>query len=245
MIHLDFVAPAKAGVEFHECIEDAIRREKAIKKWLREWKIELIEKMNPDWNYHYELVNAQDAEIKRGPRIRGGDGQFLSSGAKMNLDISIEAPWPAATDWEALAARVAAAVGEVAPELGNARLSACMLFASDEDIRGLNREWRSKDTPTNVLSFPMLSREELLALSPQGPPVMLGDVALALETCDGEALERGVPIADHAAHLIAHGLLHLAGYDHEQGPAQAERMEALETKALAILGLQDPYGVLD
>jgi len=163
----------------------------------------------------------------------------------VNLDLSIEAPWPNAADWDALAARVAAAAAEVAPELGHPRLCASILFTGDEEVRALNRQWRGKDKPTNVLSFPMISRQALLDLSPEGPPEMIGDIALALETCSREAKQKGVKLEEHAAHLVTHGLLHLAGYDHEGGPAEAEQMEALEIKALAVLGLEDPYGRLD
>jgi len=159
----------------------------------------------------------------------------------MELDIDIEEPWPA-SDWEGLAERTAAAAAGVAPELANWRLAASLLFTSDAEVHQLNREWRERDKPTNVLSFPMLSREELLALAPEGPPELIGDIALAFETCAREAGERGIALADHAAHLIVHGLLHLAGYDHEGSEAEAEAMEALETKALASLGIADPYG---
>ncbi|MFT4026925.1 MAG: rRNA maturation RNase YbeY [Novosphingobium sp.] len=160
----------------------------------------------------------------------------------MDLDISIEAAWPPATDWADLAERAAEAASTVAPELGNPRLSASLLFADDAEVRELNRQWRAKDKPTNVLSFPMLERGALLALAADGPPELLGDVALALETCGREAAEKGIPLASHAAHLIVHGLLHLAGHDHEISPAQADAMEALEIKALALMGLADPYG---
>ena len=157
------------------------------------------------------------------------------------LDIAIEEPWPSG-DWTALAGRALDAAAQVAPELANPRLSASILFTSDEHIHALNREWRARDKPTNVLSFPMLERADLLALVPQGPPELLGDIALACETCAREAAEKGVSLEDHAAHLIVHGLLHLAGHDHEISPADAAAMEALEIKALAILGVEDPYG---
>ena len=160
----------------------------------------------------------------------------------MHLDISIESPWPDTIDWEALAEKAADAVSRVAPELGNERLCASLLFADDAEVHVLNREWRGKDKPTNVLSFPMLEREELLRLSPDGPPEMLGDIALALETCGREAAEKGVSLEHHATHLIVHGLLHLAGHDHETSSADADAMEALEIKALALLGIADPYG---
>jgi probable rRNA maturation factor len=158
----------------------------------------------------------------------------------VEIDVAIEDPWPDG-EWPALAARAAEAAGEIAPELANPCLSASLLFTSDDEVHALNREWRQRDKPTNVLSFPMLERGDVLALVGEGPPVLLGDVALAYETCAREAAERGIPLADHAAHLIVHGLLHLAGYDHETSTAEAETMEALETKALALLGVGNPY----
>jgi probable rRNA maturation factor len=158
----------------------------------------------------------------------------------MQLDIDIE-DWPEG-DWEALAARAVAAAGEGEPLLANPRLIASLLFTSDAEVHTLNREWRERDKPTNVLSFPMLERDELEALAPDGPPEMLGDIALAYETCAREAGEKGVTLEAHAAHLIVHGLLHLAGHDHVDSDAQAEAMEALETRILAKLGIADPYG---
>ena len=162
----------------------------------------------------------------------------------MKLELDIEEPWPAG-EWEALAERAAAALAEVAPELANPRLTASLLFTSDAEIHALNREWRQRDKPTNVLSFPMLTREDLLALAAEGPPELLGDIALAYETCAREAAQKGIPLEHHAAHLVVHGMLHLAGHDHELGEAEAEAMEALETKALALMGIADPYGAPD
>jgi probable rRNA maturation factor len=159
----------------------------------------------------------------------------------VDLDIDIDG-WPGPTDWADLAERALEAVERVAPELGNQRLSASVLFTVDDEVQALNREWRMKDAPTNVLSFPMMTRAELLALPPEGGPEMLGDIALAWETCGREAEQKDVPLAQHASHLIVHGLLHLAGYDHETSEADAAAMEALEIKALAILGIADPYG---
>ena len=88
----------------------------------------------------------------------------------MELEISIEADWPSPPDWEELALRAAAALAAIAPELANPRLSASLLFVDDAEVHELNREWRGKDKPTNVLSFPMLERADLLALAPDGPP---------------------------------------------------------------------------
>ena len=160
--------------------------------------------------------------------------------ATVDLEIDIE-DWPP-RDWEAVAARAADAATQVVPELGNPRLSVSVLFTSDAELHALNRDWREKDKPTNVLSFPMLEREDLLALGAEGPPELLGDIALAYQTCAREAAEKGVPLEDHAAHLVVHGLLHLAGHDHETSAGDAEKMEALETKALALIGIADPYG---
>ena len=158
----------------------------------------------------------------------------------MELEIDIDDPWPAG-EWHDLSERASAALAMQVPELANPRLSASLLFTSDAEIHALNREWRQRDKPTNVLSFPMLGSGELEGLAAEGPPVLLGDIALASETCAREAAEKTVSLDHHAAHLIVHGLLHLAGHDHERGEAEAEAMEALEVKALAKLGIADPY----
>ncbi|ROT97233.1 rRNA maturation RNase YbeY [Altererythrobacter sp. FM1] len=161
----------------------------------------------------------------------------------MDAIVEVE-DWPDA-DWEALVVRVAQAAAQVEPALANPRLQVSVLFTSDAEVHTLNREWRERDRPTNVLSFPMLEREDLVHLDPDGPPELLGDIALAHETCAREAEEKGVSLADHAAHLVVHGLLHLAGHDHVDSDAQAEAMEALETKALAFIGLGNPYDEAD
>lgn len=161
----------------------------------------------------------------------------------MQLDIDIEG-WPARR-WEALAERAAEAAADVEPALANARLHTSVLFTSDAEVHALNREWRDRDKPTNVLSFPMLERQDLLELAPDGPPEMLGDIALAHETCAREAAEKGVSLEHHATHLLVHGLLHLAGHDHVDSDELAEKMEALEIAALAKLGIADPYGDRD
>ncbi|HEY6964164.1 MAG TPA: rRNA maturation RNase YbeY [Erythrobacter sp.] len=158
----------------------------------------------------------------------------------MELEIDIE-DWPAG-DWEALASRAAQAAGEGEPLLANPRLAVSLLFTSDDEVHTLNREWRQRDKPTNVLSFPMLEREDLEDLAPDGPPELLGDIALAYATCAREAEEKGITLEAHATHLIVHGLLHLAGHDHVDSDEQAEAMEELETRILAKLGIADPYG---
>jgi probable rRNA maturation factor len=165
------------------------------------------------------------------------------AGSAPVFDIDIDPVWGQETDWEALAAAAAQATASVAPELAHETMLVSLVMADDDEVQGLNRQWRAKDKPTNVLSFPMLSRDEVLAAaaSPDAPS-MLGDLILAHGVCLREAAEKHITTAAHASHLIVHGLLHLAGYDHEQGEDQAEEMEALERKALALMGLADPYG---
>lgn len=166
----------------------------------------------------------------------------------MDLEIDIE-DWPepetGAPEWEALAERAVSAAQSVEPALANPRLCLSLLFTSDAQVQELNLQWRGRDKPTNVLSFPMLGADELHDLAPDGPPEMLGDIALAYETCAREAAEKTVPLDHHAAHLIVHGLLHLAGHDHVTDEEDADRMEALEITALAKMGIADPYGDRD
>jgi probable rRNA maturation factor len=140
--------------------------------------------------------------------------------------------------WDRLAlsdaqlARAAEAAFLAAPRQG--AFEATLVLADDAEMRALNRAWRGKDASTNVLSFPagaMAHGEE---------PCPLGDVVLAAETVQREAEGQAIPLADHAAHLVVHGMLHLLGFDHERAD-DAERMEALETQVLAGLGIADPY----
>jgi probable rRNA maturation factor len=161
------------------------------------------------------------------------------------LELDIDPVWPAATDWEDLAARAAEAAGSVAPELAHEHLLVSLVMADDAEVHALNKQWRAKDKATNVLSFPMLSRKEVLAAAAQpDAPGMLGDMILAHGVCAREAADKNMPVETHAAHLLIHGLLHLAGYDHETGEDDAAEMEALETKALALMGIADPYAAL-
>jgi probable rRNA maturation factor len=111
---------------------------------------------------------------------------------------------------------------------------ASIALATDAQVRDLNRSYRGKDKPTNVLSFP--SAMPVVA----NEPTYLGDVILAAETVRAEAAELGIPLAHHFQHLCLHGLMHLLGFDHIQA-SDAREMEKLETAILARLGIPDPY----
>ena len=134
-----------------------------------------------------------------------------------------------------------AAIAEIADPV--VPVSVSIKLSDNAQVQALNQEWRDKDKPTNVLSFPMLDDAELDALlagTYDAPEIMLGDIILAYETCAAEATEKDIPIAHHASHLVIHGMLHLLGHDHIEDD-EAELMEALEVKALASMGLPNPY----
>ena len=165
----------------------------------------------------------------------------------MMLDVAIEADaeWDSRTGWEELVSKAAqAAVAESAfPQLAASvrPVERSVRLTSDEEVRILNAQWRRKDKPTNVLSFPMAEAYELEEADEEGPELLLGDVILAHGVCQREAEEKSLSIEDHTAHLVVHGTLHLLGCDHESD-GDAEDMEAREVRALARLGIADPYG---
>ena len=151
------------------------------------------------------------------------------------LDVEIEAgDWREITGVEWLARRAAEAALVAAKPEKDEDLEATILLTDDAAVRELNRQWRGKDNPTNVLSFPA----DLPSVP--GEPRHLGDIALAYETVFREAETEGKTVANHMAHLVVHGLLHLLGYDHEQDD-EAEAMEAAELAALDALGIANPY----
>ena len=164
----------------------------------------------------------------------------------MMLDVALEADeeWDSSTRWDDLArAAAAAAIAESAfPDLvtGPRPVELSVRLAGDEEVRSLNAKWRGKDKPTNVLSFPLAEPQDLEAADEDGPELMLGDLILARGVCAAEATEKALPLESHAAHLLVHGTLHLLGYDHQDEGSAAD-MEARETRALARLGIADPY----
>jgi probable rRNA maturation factor len=128
---------------------------------------------------------------------------------------------------ERLVRRAARAAVEGARRGG--RKSLTVALSDDKRVQRLNARDRETDKPTNVLSYP------------SGERAFLGDVVLARQTVRREARAQGKSLADHVSHLVVHGTLHLIGYDHETSEADAERMEALERRILARLGIADPY----
>ena len=129
-----------------------------------------------------------------------------------------------------LAAKLSAAA-EAARKAARLRGDFTILLTSDKALKALNREFRGKNKPTNVLSYP------------SGETAFLGDMILARQTVWREARGQKKSPAEHVTHLVVHGTLHLLGYDHETGDADAECMEALERRILARLGIADPYAL--
>ena len=166
----------------------------------------------------------------------------------MMLEIALEADeeWDSSRSWEQLARKAAeAAIAESAfPQLvaSERPIEISVRLSGDQEVRALNAEWRGKDKPTNVLSFPMLKEDDLSDTNVARPELLLGDIILARGVCETEAAERGLSVEEHAAHLLVHGTLHLLGYDHHDD-AEAADMETREVRALERLGIANPYEV--
>jgi probable rRNA maturation factor len=142
--------------------------------------------------------------------------------------------WRGALPARALAkAAIAAAVAESEVKLRRGAEVSVHLI-DDAAIRDVNAQWRQKDAPTNVLSFPAADPSALAEAR------LLGDILVAFETVAREAKDDGKSLDGHFSHLVIHGFLHLLGFDHIE-PEEAEEMEALERRALARLGIADPY----
>ena len=170
----------------------------------------------------------------------------------MMLEIALDADeeWDSSSDqpiaWDRLVRRAAeAAIAESAfPRLATSErlVELSVRLTGDEEVRALNAEWRGKDKPTNVLSFPMLDPNEFQKANVAGPEMLLGDLILARGVCESEAADKKLSVEQHAAHLLVHGTLHLLGYDHHDDE-QAADMETREVRALQRLGIANPYEV--
>ncbi len=150
------------------------------------------------------------------------------------IEVEVEADaWLEALP-DAVARVRAAAEAALAGVRAEPGLEVTVLLTDDAEVAGMNAEFRDKAGPTNVLSFP----------APDFARPHLGDIALAFETCAREAREQAKSLGDHLSHLVAHGVLHLLGWDH-MTDAEADAMEALERTVLAGLGIADPYAAQD
>jgi probable rRNA maturation factor len=162
------------------------------------------------------------------------------------LEVAIDADeeWDSSKGWAALARSAAeAAIAESAfPQLADSDrpVEISVRLTGNEQVRALNAQWRGKDSATNVLSFPLAGADQFEAPA-EGPEILLGDIVLARGVCAAEADEKHLAFEDHAAHLLVHGTLHLLGYDHHDDSSAAD-MERREVRALARLGIADPYG---
>lgn len=171
----------------------------------------------------------------------------MPEGPTLEVDVDPvwgDSPGSGFADWDEWASATALAAAAEVPAIAHPNVLVSLVLGEDEEVHALNREWRDRDKPTNVLSFPMLEPDELADIG-DGIPTMLGDIVMAHGVCAREAGEKSVALANHATHLLVHGLLHLAGYDHETSDTDAEVMEALEVRILARLGIADPYGDRD
>jgi probable rRNA maturation factor len=165
----------------------------------------------------------------------GGPSRKPGPASSTTLEVDVvrhDESWDDAGLSDKAVMRAARAAFEAAPPQRQGSYQVAIALSGDEAVRVLNRTWRGKDAPTNVLSFP--ADEEI------AEPGFLGDVVLAYGTVLKEAREQDVPLKDHVAHLVVHGVLHLLGFDHANH-AQAEEMESRERAALATLGIADPY----
>jgi len=156
--------------------------------------------------------------------------------------------WDSSIDWSALAERAvrSAVASSRHASLNNAELAVevSVRFTDDDEVKALNAGYRNKEKPTNVLSFPMVDGDLLASIAgADAGEVLLGDIVLAHGVCVREAGEKGIAVETHASHLVVHGTLHLLGYDHETGEEEAEAMEAVERRALAAIGIADPYAI--
>jgi probable rRNA maturation factor len=165
----------------------------------------------------------------------------------LDIDTDVVAgDWPEATDWEGLATAAAAAAVAGAGyghwlDSAQFHIEIAVRLTDDAEVQRLNRDYRAKDRPTNILSFPMLEPAQVAALGVNAAgDILLGDLAIARETVVREAGDKSVSVEAHVAHLLVHGVLHLLGLDHGDD-LSAETMEAIEIRVLAGLGIADPY----
>lgn len=164
-----------------------------------------------------------------------------SAAPDAQIDVAIQDPaWEDIAGIEGLVTttvRTALAMARIPSAVQGKKLEISFMLANDDLIHILNREYRGKDNPTNILTFAALDDEQQ-SFAPD--VISLGDVILSVQTIDREAKEQGKFLRDHVTHLVVHGTLHLLGYDHKEED-QATDMETLEIRVLEKLGVQNPY----
>ncbi len=177
----------------------------------------------------------------------------MDTHAMEDLDLVIDSPLWVQNDGSlseaALEALILRAVAETFAFTRTPPAPLCLLLTDDARIKALNAQFRGKNTPTNVLSFPALPPPKSAPTNastpksprPPAPPAPLGDLAIAFETTAAEAQAEGKSLAAHLSHLVVHGVLHLLGRDHETSEQDAENMENEERIILSALGFPDPY----
>jgi probable rRNA maturation factor len=172
------------------------------------------------------------------PPPANAERQELRDEPVPDVDIVIESDaWRELPEAEDIVRRAVVTAAVSRPAIGLHDTELCVLLCNDDTIAALNGRWRGLKKPTNVLSFPAQALHGSAMIQEKRP---LGDIAIAYETLVREAGESGKTASAHLAHLVVHGFLHLAGFDHETD-AEAEEMERLEREILARIGVADPY----
>lgn len=163
----------------------------------------------------------------------------------IEIDIIIGADWDGNIDWYGLSEQSVA----TAIKYSNYNeiididhiVSISISLSNNDEVHSLNHQYRGKDKPTNILSFPMLHKDELANINQNIiPEILLGDLILSYQICHNEAQEKNIRLTDHFQHLIIHGILHLLGYNHIEDD-DAEKMQSIEIYGLNILGIDNPY----
>ena len=185
----------------------------------------------PEWKRAWPRVSADARQVlKAAHEFLGASPQRGEAGARRRR-VTDEGPLskrqrsvPSSVSPRSAASHLLPLAGE-----GLGSIEVAVVFASDARLRALNAKFRGKDKPTNVLAF-------------ENPAAPLGGIALAFETVSREAKAQRKTFVNHSKHLILHGFLHLAGYDHHTA-RDARLMEGLEIAILSDMGIPNPYTV--
>ena len=176
------------------------------------------------------------------PIAFGDDNPGRQVGSALEVDVIIKTPlWTDAITQVQDVCRKAAVTAVKAASTRTGNWEVCIVLADDSFVQALNRDYRSMDKPTNVLSFPAFDEADGDFARGGEDRLPLGDVVIAFETVEKEAVRDNKTLEAHLSHMVVHGVLHVLGLDHED-ESDAAKMEALEVRALGALGFPDPYG---